>query len=58
MIRIWVPHILALISFIFLTTASVHAEEGTDAESIDMIELFVGITHDYCDNNPSLGLTF
>jgi hypothetical protein len=56
--RTWISQILALISCVFLTIAAAQAEESADAEANDMIELFVGITHDDGENNPSLGLTY
>jgi len=33
-------------------------ESGTEAENRNFIELFVGITHDDGENDPSLGLTY
>ena len=33
-------------------------ESGTEAEDRNFIELFVGITHDDGENDPSLGLTY
>jgi hypothetical protein len=41
------------------TCATAQAQEsGTEAEDRNFIELFVGITHDDGENDPSLGLTY
>jgi len=41
------------------TGAAAQAQEsGTEAEDRNFIELFVGITHDDGENDPSLGLTY
>jgi len=41
------------------TSAAAQAQEsGTEAEERNFIELFVGITHDDGENDPSLGLTY
>ena len=40
-------------------SAAAQAEKsGTEAEDRNFIELFVGITHDDGENDPSLGLTY
>ena len=40
------------------STAAQAQESGTEAEDKNFIELFVGITHDDGENDPSLGLTY
>lgn len=49
--------VLASIAFGLLAGTAVSAEEvGAEAENI--VELFVGITHDADENEPSLGVTY
>jgi len=38
--------------------ATAAEESGTEVEDRDFIELFVGITHDDGENDPSLGVTY
>jgi hypothetical protein len=40
------------------SAAAQAAETDTEAEYRDFIEIFVGITHDEGENDPSLGLTY
>ncbi len=51
---------LCILVFVACATgAAAQAQEsGTEAEDRNFIELFVGITHDDGENDPSLGLTY
>ena len=50
-------YILAFV--VSAASAAAEAQEsGTEAEDRNFIELFVGITHDDGENDPSLGLTY
>ncbi len=52
--------ILCILVFVACATGAVAQaqESGTEAEDRNFIELFVGITHDDGENDPSLGLTY
>jgi hypothetical protein len=50
---------LCILAFVACAASTAAAQEsGTEAEDKNFIELFVGITHDDGENEPSLGLTY
>ena len=50
---------IALASLTCVATMAAQAQEsGTEAEKRNFVEVFVGITHDDGENDPSLGLTY
>ena len=50
---------LAMLVFIACAASAAQAAETeTEAEYVDFIEVFVGITHDDGENDPSLGVTY
>jgi len=51
---------LAMLVFVACaaSAAAQAAETETEAEYVDFIEVFVGITHDDGENDPSLGVTY